>query len=143
MHMAASALCWLILRDVLFCIINAEDDGDNMSKVASSSETASTSKTPRSKARVMSRKTTKLSESLAEGDEISAARTSRTNENRLPTSMSKRTQVSGHRLHKIITTTCHFIRGFIEVGIVLLVYFLIVQIFIPYKYKMTCPVILT
>ena len=74
-----------------------------MSKVASSSEIASTSKTPRSKARVMSRRTTKLSESLAEGDEISAARTSRTNENRLATSLSKRTQVSRHRLHKIIS----------------------------------------
>ena len=101
----------------MFCIINAEDDADKMSKVESSSEMASTSKTPRSKARVMSRKTTKLSESLVEGDEISAARTSRTNENRLPTSMSKRTQVSRHRLHKIIASTYHFILGFIAVGI--------------------------
>ena len=85
----------------MFYVINAEDDVDKMSKIASSSEMASTSKTPRSKARVMSRRTTKLSESFAEGDEISAARTGRTTENRLATSMSRRTQVSRYRVQQI------------------------------------------
>ena len=65
-----------------------------MRKEGSTSELTSTSKTPRSKARIVSRKATKLSESMAEGDEVSGTRTSRTNENRLATATSKRTQVS-------------------------------------------------
>ena len=70
-----------------------EDESDKISKVPSSSELTSTSKTPRSKARITSRRATRLSESLAEADEISGVRTARTYENRTQTSMSKRTQV--------------------------------------------------
>ena len=64
-----------------------------MSKIPSGPELSTASRTPRSKARIVSRKAVKLSASFAEGNEVPGTRRARTFENRSPTTMSKKTQV--------------------------------------------------